>query len=120
MLYYTHNNINEENEMSNYDSCVLPTTIVKYDIQERDKKYKHTHSAACNELALKIYSMASMVFERSEVFLNYRKHFIVIKVNAPTKADKMSTEYDKFVFFYEKYDINPIVTRNGILYRIKE
>lgn len=71
--------------------------FVFYDVERRNKKFEDNWSDAQKLRAVK---MKNIIYElygcRPRVFMNYRRDFIAIKVNAPKPAEKQSEQVIQF------------------------
>ena len=66
------------------------------DAQERNREQQELWCTAKQQEAREIQSLAREAYMRSQVYLNYRKKYITIKIADPVAADKISSEARQF------------------------
>jgi hypothetical protein len=104
----------------NNETTKLPAFFVKQDAKRLDainiQSYDVKEQAFGNEL----FDRVSYVFHRSNIYRNYRKKFIAIKVNAPTKADLVSSGVIKLEAYCQANNIDIVKTAKGLVFRINK
>lgn len=102
------------------DEVKLPAYVCLQDIKRRDAENEGLYSLAQLNVGETLLAHIEDVYIRSNVFLNYRKKFIAIKVNKPTFADKVSLRAAKLDLWCEANGIVIEHTRHGnMVYRAK-
>lgn len=101
---------NEESKLTPY--------FIKQDVERLDTINKGLFTAKEQEFGNDLFSSICAVFHRSNVYKNYRKKFIAIKVAKPTKADMATLEVVKLESYCKDNNIQIVKTGNGIVFRI--
>jgi hypothetical protein len=103
--------------IKNEESKLTPFYI-KNDAARLDTVNNVLFTSAQKEFGNLLYSKVCEVFHRSQVFKNYRKKFIAVKVAKPTKADLASLGVVKLESYCKTNNIQMVTTGNGIVFRI--
>ena len=88
-------------------------------VEEQTTKYKSNFPIDLIERVEQFYSLATQAYVRSRLFLNYRKNFIVVKVEKPNRVDLTSNEVSKLNELAEQEGCELVKTASGLLYRFK-
>jgi hypothetical protein len=102
--------IDNDNQMSPL-ACVL-------DIQRLDKLNRPEYSAAQEQLSGILLDLVRTVYTSSSVYRNYRKKFIVIKVDEPKTADRVRNDTTALDTFCQEHNVSPVFTPKSILFRL--
>jgi hypothetical protein len=104
----------------NVDDVKLPAYVCIQDIKRRDAENESLYSLVQLSAGEALLAHIEDVYIQSNVFLNYRKKFIAVKVNKPKFADKVSLRAAKLDLWCEANGIVIEHTRHGnMVYRAK-
>ena len=102
------------------DDVKLPAYVCLQDIKRRDAENESLYSVAQLNIGEALLAHIEDVYIQSNVYLNYRKKFIAVKVNKPKFADKVSLRAAKLDLWCEANGIVIEHTRHGnMVYRAK-
>ena len=108
------NSVTAEQEMQ------LPKWICAVDAKKRDAANKSLYTAAQRAQGDSLKLAIESVYGRSKVYMNYRKKFIVVKVDKPHVADRLSTAAVKLDCWCETNDVVKETTAYGnYVYRMQ-
>jgi len=100
------------------DDVKLPAYVCLQDIKRRDAENEGLYSAAQLTVGEALLAHIEDVYIQSNVYLNYRKKFIAVKVNSPKFTDKASLRAAKLDIWAEANGIVIEHTRHGnMVYR---
>lgn len=101
------------------DEVKLPAWVCAADAKARDKANKPAYSQEQQDFANTLHTLVEQAFSRSKVYMNYRKNFIAIKVDAPSLLDKVTLRVATLDSYCEQHNIQRTVSRHGnIVYRL--
>ncbi len=80
------------------------------------KAYDEKEQSYGNEL----FGKVCYAFNRSNVFRNYRKKFIAIKVDAPKQLDLVSLDVIRLESYCRDNNISIVKTAKGLVFRINK
>ena len=102
------------------DDVKLPAYVCLQDIKRRDAENEGLYSLAQLNIGEALLAHIEDVYIQSNVYLNYRKKFIAVKVNKPKFTDKASVRAAKLDIWCEANGIVIEHTRHGnMVYRAK-
>jgi len=100
------------------DEVKLPAYVCLQDIKRRDAENVELYSAVQLHVGEALLAHIEDVYIQSNVYLNYRKKFIAVKVNSPKFTDKASLRAAKLDIWAEANGIVIEHTRHGnMVYR---
>ena len=100
------------------DDVKLPAYVCLQDIKRRDAENEGLYSVAQLNIGEALLAHIEDVYIQSNVYLNYRKKFIAVKVNKPKFTDKASVRAAKLDIWCEANGIVIEHTRHGnMVYR---
>jgi hypothetical protein len=91
----------------------LPKWICAADVKKRDAANKKNYTAAQLAQGDSLKLAVESVYGRSKVYMNFRKKFIVVKVDKPHIADRLSTAAVKLDCWCETNDVVKETTAYG-------
>ena len=100
------------------DDIKIPAYVCVQDIKRRDAENEELYSVAQSTVGAALLAHIEAVYIRSNVYMNYRKKFIAVKVNKPALADKVSLRAAKLDVWCDANGIVIERTRYGnMVYR---
>jgi hypothetical protein len=105
---------------ANVDDVKLPAYVCLEDIKRRDAENEGLYSLKQLAAGEALLAHIEDVYIQSNVFMNYRKKFIAVKVNKPQFKDKVSLRAARLDMWCEANGIVIEHTRHGnMVYRAK-
>jgi len=102
------------------DDVKLPAYVCLEDIKRRDAENESLYSLVQLSAGEALLAHIEDVYIQSNVFMNYRKKFIAVKVNKPQFKDKVSLRAARLDLWCEANGIVIEHTRHGnMVYRAK-
>jgi hypothetical protein len=103
---------------ANVDDVKIPAYVCLQDIKRRDAENELLYSLVQLSAGEALLAHIEDVYIQSNVYLNYRKKFIAVKVNKPQFRDKVSVRAAKLDLWCEANGIVIEHTRHGnMVYR---
>lgn len=85
--------------------------------QETSQKYRSSHQHNI-PLSDQLYEMAVEAYQGSQVYKNFRKNFIAIKIDHPRIVDVTSKSVELFEQYCQLKNVVKVKTQGSIIYRI--
>lgn len=99
----------------------LPAWVCASDAAQRNRENLSLYTQSQVQFGQALLEMVESTYERSKVYINYRKKFIAVKVNSPTFSDKLSLSAIRLDASASAMGIDRVVTRHGnIVYRVSK
>lgn len=89
------------------------------DAANYDAENMHRWSPMQRDIAHKFKNCVSDVFPSSRVYLNYRKKYIAVKVELPTREELLTKDAELLGHSVHEMGIGVKVTKNGLIFQIR-
>ena len=92
--------------------------IAVLDVQDRNARNKSLFTELEIAEGERILAVVQAAYLRSKVYLNYRKTFIAVKVDKPTKPDRLGTAVEVLDRYADQHSIDLVRTTHNFVYRL--
>ena len=100
------------------DDFKLPAWACAADVKARNKANKPQYTKEQIQFAEALFAVTDETYLRSKVYLNFRKNFVAVKVDAPKLMDKATLKSVTLDSYCEAHGITRVITKQGnIVYR---
>lgn len=103
---------------NNAGSIQSPWSVTEH-VAELDAKYEPTYSVGDKFRADLVERLVRATFYKSDVFRNYRKKFIAVKVCSPSKDELISDNCRQLFEVCNLNGFEVVHTRTGVIVRIR-
>jgi len=102
------------------DDSLMPHWVARAHAEAQTRMYWPEFTPEKQELALQLKQAVTDAYFRSKVYMNARNGFIVIKADRPSIRDQLNNEeaFTRLKSIVDKIGIEPLATKNSLLFRI--
>lgn len=102
------------------DETALPAFVAYLDAKKRNAANIKLWDTSAKAEADRLTEAVTQAYSRSRVYVNYRKNFIAIKVDKPTRHDMVSQKAAALDTYADLQGYERVVTENAIIFRIRK
>ena len=109
---------NETTTIYQNETTALPAFLAAIHCRKTSSKNRSQFTGAQIEVSTNIFLLAVAAYPSSQVYRNYRKDYISIKVDHPRMVDSILKEVDLLNECCENHSVDRVRTINSVIYRI--
>lgn len=103
------------------DETKMPVWVAIQDIREKNaKNIRRWYGTDAKSEAGRLEEAVRQAYPRSVIYVSYRKNFIAVKVNKPTRHDMVSQKAAAVDTYADLQGYERVTTKNGIIFRIRK